>query len=513
MYETGTATDYLDLMEKLNTFLTTNGSAFNLSYSGTGNGTLTGYKGGSASVAETFTITATSSTNFTVTGSVSGSLSAATVGTPYTGTKIQFTINAGGTAFVAGDTWTISTAPKWTLQRANRAKSVIGSFNEKYIAFNYHQTLSGGATSTVSAFPAQLGCQLASAATITGVVIYPDANGGTYSPSAFDLQYSDDGSSWTTLQSWSSLTSGWTAYTGRSFTVTSPVSHAYWRINVTASNGANCNIARLEFRNAGGVVSHWDCIWKAPGNDGARSIYVGVMPFAHVTADYYNWRIGGFTGYTDQQYFANQAGPCTDPVLPLWQNSMTYWFVADGNGVKLIIKVSSSYETACMGLIDPYASPGQFPYPLAIGAPLAHQNAPALNSTSWRWSYAGTEHAAPWRGSGVSLYDTACNLRLRKQDGTWRGFSARSKDESAMIWPNFNVMTDLRPNLDGSLALFPYILNDNGPNCWGEINGVYAVSGYSNGSENTVTIGGVQHLVVQDISRTTTQSYAAVKLN
>lgn len=516
MYEISTASDHMDLLEKLNTFLTATGSAFNLSYSGTGNGTLGSYKGGSASVAETFTITATSSTNFTVVGSVTGALSDATVGTPYTGTKIQFTITAGATPFVAGDVFTLSTAPKWASQRNNRIKAVLGSMTEKYLAFNYQKALSDGFSSTCSAYPATLGCQLASAVSVYAVVITPDASGVTYAPKAFDLQYSDDGSSWTTLQSYSGLTSSWTSQTPRTFTVTSPASHAYWRINVTDGNNATlCNIGRLEFRNASSTVSHWDIIWKAPGNDGAQSIYVGVMPFAHVSADYYNWRIGGFSGFTEYQTFSAQAGPCVDPVMPLWNSSIAYWFVADGARVKIMTKVSSQYECAYMGYIDSYLSPGQYPYPVAIGASTAFANPPVLNSSNWRWSYNSTsERHAFCRGGQASINgDNYCNFRLRNQAGTWQGYTANTAGDGNSIWPSFTVMTDLRPNLDDSYTLYPYIINNSAPNCWGEISGVAAISGYSNGAENIITIGTDRWVVMQDVTRTTTQSYFAVKLN
>src|SRR3990172_556130 len=128
MFEIGTATDHADLLEKLHLFLTTNGSAYGLTYAGTGNGTFTAYRGGASSVAETFTITATSATNWTVVGSVSGSIGPATTGTPFSHAKIAFTITAGGTAFVSGDVWTLSTAPKWVTSRRARGCTVSGTF-------------------------------------------------------------------------------------------------------------------------------------------------------------------------------------------------------------------------------------------------------------------------------------------------------------------------------------------------------------------------------------------------
>jgi flagellar hook protein FlgE len=75
----------------------------------TGNGTITGLAPTAETVPQTITLTATSATQFTVTGSVSGALGTATVGTPFTSSQVDLTVNAGSTAFVAGDTMTVPT--------------------------------------------------------------------------------------------------------------------------------------------------------------------------------------------------------------------------------------------------------------------------------------------------------------------------------------------------------------------------------------------------------------------
>jgi flagellar hook-associated protein 2 len=85
------------------------GAASAPSYSGTGNGTISGLAGGSSSVAETFTLTAIDATHFSVAGSVSGSLGTATVGTAFSSPQIGFTINQGSAQFQAGDAFTVST--------------------------------------------------------------------------------------------------------------------------------------------------------------------------------------------------------------------------------------------------------------------------------------------------------------------------------------------------------------------------------------------------------------------
>lgn len=124
-YQTGTATSYTNLLDLLDTFLTSQGMTLTPAYTGTGNGTIAGVIGGSASVAETITIAMTSATAFTVTGSVSGALAGGTVGTAYTGTKINFTITAGGTAFIAGDQFVVATTPPWTSKRRTAGTEMI----------------------------------------------------------------------------------------------------------------------------------------------------------------------------------------------------------------------------------------------------------------------------------------------------------------------------------------------------------------------------------------------------
>jgi hypothetical protein len=84
-----------------------NPQAVSQSFTGTGNGTMTGLAAVGSPPYETWTIQATSATNFTVTGSISGAQAAATVGVPYNSGEIAFTINAGGVAFTAGARFTV----------------------------------------------------------------------------------------------------------------------------------------------------------------------------------------------------------------------------------------------------------------------------------------------------------------------------------------------------------------------------------------------------------------------
>jgi hypothetical protein len=74
----------------------------------TGNGTIGSLSAGVGAEVGTYTLTATSSTVFSITTPEGVALPNATVGTAYSNANgVGFTITAGGTAFVAGDSFTL----------------------------------------------------------------------------------------------------------------------------------------------------------------------------------------------------------------------------------------------------------------------------------------------------------------------------------------------------------------------------------------------------------------------
>jgi hypothetical protein len=386
----GTATDYANLLNILDSFLTSTGMALSPSFVGVGNGTISAL-GGSAGVAEVITVTFTSATAFGVVGSISGSLGTGTVGTAFASTKANLTVTAGTTPFAAGDAFTFSVCPPWTSLRR-----VAGS----------------------------------------------------------------------------------------------------------------------------------EMIWQAPGNGGLDQIIVGAKAFSNVGADYYDWRLGGFSAFNAGQAFTAQSGYVggagqaqSSPVLSLWNSTIPYWIIANGRRVIIIAKISTVYVAAYLGFMSSYMAPGAFPYPLIVGGNLAFLNEPVVTDPSWRWSYAGVEmrnFAIPFASSMSGDYQSS--LRLRLTFGTWRGFDISNAEATyGQLWPNAYVDPaanyDWRPNLDGTYPLLPVVLFDATPNIYGELDGVYSTAGFSQGSENTITVGGIPYLVVQNVFRNTKADFFAVRLS
>ncbi|CAB3779380.1 hypothetical protein LMG28688_00823 [Paraburkholderia caffeinitolerans] len=73
-----------------------------------GNGTLGAISLGATPLIGNYTLTAKTATDFGVVDPEGNVLPDATVGTPYTGSAINFTLTAGGTAFSAGDAFTLA---------------------------------------------------------------------------------------------------------------------------------------------------------------------------------------------------------------------------------------------------------------------------------------------------------------------------------------------------------------------------------------------------------------------
>jgi hypothetical protein len=531
MFATGTATDFADLLDKLDTFLTAKGSAFGLAYAGTGDGVLTDYSGGASSVAETFTITATSATSFTVVGSVSGSIGTATAGTPFAHAKLELLITAGGTAFVAGDVFTLSTAPKWTSKR--RALGCIVQATEGNAGTNAAQNLVDGKTledanrlwvvSSPWTNPQDIEFTFRESETIASYQMLRGAS--AYAAKTWTLDYWN-GSAWVTLNSQSNITD-WASNVFKTFTIASPVAATRYRLHITDSTGGTglVTLGAVRLLRATGVdASFAQVMWQAPGNDGDSEIFSGVHLFEREDADYYDWEVASFDGFTADASFRGQPGFQGQLFVPLWGDPIPYWFVADGRRCVVVAKINAQYEMAYLGLFDPYFSPEQWPYPVALGGTLAlGATWPLWNDTKFRWSsFYDQTHRAPTHSDigiyGAGLYSH--QLRGRRLDGAWDGFEGSRNDvvSSApgsvhVIWPYRCGLSLLDVNLDGSFALWPAMLCHSAPNTWGQLSGVACVTGQDLVAESLVRRGAVDWLVVQNINRGDRDDFLAVALD
>lgn len=112
-----------------------------------GNGTISAISKGPAALIGTYYLRATGATTFTVVAPTQDDLPDATVGQPYVSAAINFTINAGGTAFAAGDTFTFTNSAANYVQSV--ATAVDGSQFPTAILADYADASGGPVTTAV----------------------------------------------------------------------------------------------------------------------------------------------------------------------------------------------------------------------------------------------------------------------------------------------------------------------------------------------------------------------------
>lgn len=381
-------------------------------------------------------------------------------------------------------------------------------------------------------------------------------------PKSFRLQYSDDNSSWTTALTVTD-TAVFVLGETRDFAVPgTPGAHEYWRIlwDKTQSSTTTGNIAWTELlllQADETVANHFgsEAILKAPGNSGTEAIYTGIRAEYDAAAGWYNLFLNGYTGYDPNvmSWFGQPGAipgfganfPKAIPMVPCWDTTMPYWFVASGRSFRFALKVGTSYEGGYLGFILPYSTPGQYPYPLAVGGSLVPQD--NVRSAEWRYSYANFRHGvypAPGGSTGVDTETGWGALMLRTPDGDWRDWRNRpspgSVDNESIrgygvqysppyqvnagwrhVWPhceNDKWTRGRRPYrecLGGGYILQPCVLLQRSPTwaVFGELEGTFIISGYQNSAENTTTYNGKTHVIFQNAYRNTVHEHWALSLD
>jgi hypothetical protein len=276
------------------------------------------------------------------------------------------------------------------------------------------------------------------------------------------------------------------------------------------------------YQEVPGVSGQYETILRGPGLADDDDIYVGIRTRQSVPSDYYNWTIGGYTGFDAGLTFTTQPGyfAGTWPQVYLTNNAIKYWFVANGRRFVVVAKVSTVYEMCYMGLILPYLPSTILPYPLLIAG------CGITSALRWSDTSNGHNHGIMYPMSPETSVESAllnATSCTRFYDGGWKGLqtmygSSFTATSARALWPystpSVYTVGNLATNIDGSYTLFPIIPHQVSPTgeAYGELDGCYQVSGYNNAVENIVTVDGYDHLVVQNVYRTTRSSYWALRL-
>lgn len=376
------------------------------------------------------------------------------------------------------------------------------------------------------------------------------------SPRGFRLQWSDNNSTWTTVLTVANSPT-WITGERRDFDVPgTPGAHLYWRIIWDAAQSGTTMIwsELLLLQADGTVANHFgsEVIFKAPGNSGADSIYTGIRSEYDPAAGWYNLFMNGYAGFDPsiQSFFGHPGAlpdwtaqtPLAVPMVALWDSTMPYWLVASGRSFRFAAKVDAIYTGGYLGYLLPYATPGQFPYPIMVGGALVPQT--TNRSAEWRYSYVNHRHGV-YPGPAASSTPSSdggqwATCYMRMPDGFWRYFANRPNPGAAApdgihgpnhgtgptgaarsVWPhcmNDQWTSGKRPYrecLGGGYVVQPCILMARLPEpmVFGEMEGTYIISGFGVSAEDTAVFGGKTYVAFQNAYRNTVHEYWALSLD
>lgn len=372
----------------------------------------------------------------------------------------------------------------------------------------------------------------------------------------FRLQYSDDGISWTTALTVTGV-ANWSISEVRDYEVPgTPGAHLYWRVlGDSLRSGSTWRLHTLQLLDGSGAPANnfgSEVLLKGRGHAGTDEIYIGIRSEYNEVFGWYNLFLNGYTGFDPSVYSfwehpggiygaTSPFGSLSVPSVPLWNDVMPFWFAASGRSFRMGVKVGTSYEAAYLGFFLPYATPGQYPYPLLIGGTLCTD---ITKNANWRYSYQGGQHSGLQNpgtntsSGGATSTTTDSAMYYRDARGQWVWVGGRSSSDGRFTMnrassPPYAVSGlvgryvlpsgyrsggsagwEFRENLDGSYCLIPLTLVETFPYpaAWGELEGVFHISGFGNAAENVVTKDGNNLVVLQNCSRTTVSDFWALEL-
>lgn len=285
--------------------------------------------------------------------------------------------------------------------------------------------------------------------------------------------------------------------------------------------GKNWELLR---RNSYVADAKMDCAdLRGPGLAGGDNIYVQLILYKDAANDTYSIRVSGSSAWLSSvtpPNYANQPNATAaliTPKAPLWNNATPYWFVANGRRFIVVAKVGSYWSSLYAGLILPYGTPSQYPYPLFVGG-----------NSAFGEKYSDTQalvaNSSFWLGYGNSSAMHLPDGTVKAWSGGFYNGAAPYNYSEGKVWPWFRGMGTnggitgiygigfIQPHPDGTYPLIPSSLYFTGGQIYGEFDGVLFTCGFGAAAGDTITAGGKTYLMVQRGASNGAADFAAIIL-
>lgn len=241
-----------------------------------------------------------------------------------------------------------------------------------------------------------------------------------------------------------------------------------------------------------------ELIMHAPGYSGTDEIYCGFYSYQDEAEDYYNFCCATMKGYVSGNNFVNQPGIKYSGV-PAHNQSITYWISVNGGRLNGCIKVGTPvYMHFGCGNFLPFSPPNQWPQPLFNAGMLPQNTMPDTR-------FSNTSIQMPWVAVGGKY-----NFHIHLNSGEWQG------NDHYQYAHTIRILESLTRPTNNVYSVMPLYIGSSYPgtnrNIYGELDGIYYITGFDNVVENTLVIDGDTYVVLQDVYRTGFDDYIAMKL-
>ena len=252
-----------------------------------------------------------------------------------------------------------------------------------------------------------------------------------------------------------------------------------------------------------------DVILKGVG-DGEDDIYIG-FHLQQLASGQVDVVLNGYAGYDSGLGWREQPGGITHstlPTLPLVSNTfMTYWVSANTRRIIIVVELSTQYESAYLGLMNPIAIERQYPYPLVIGGSY-YEGGLWIDSTASHSSFTNP---------GVGSSADATSLRVRRPDGSWRAGTNKTLGDLC-VWPTnvspVRTLTVYDPILTlENVIMYPFLLYESNPvGIIGQLDGIFWVGNREDlATKDSITYGGKVYKIFNNVTRRENDSYFAIE--
>jgi hypothetical protein len=269
---------------------------------------------------------------------------------------------------------------------------------------------------------------------------------------------------------------------------------------------------------------------QAPGLSTTEQIFINLQAYTNASSGLFNWRLTGALGFITGNTWFLQPGVSPQAFMYLWNSSIPYWFIANGQRVIVAAQVAGNIEMCYLGKFLPDGTPGQYPYPVFIGGtggdatPIGGSNGLDAAAANRIHSDVTNFHAAFFDPAAAFHCDVSAGWQVWNH---WNNnFDAHASAGTNQINPYADDGTTgagqtttqgqlkwLVQNIDGSYPLMPVRLEQITPNInlAGTLDGVFATTGEGSSSGSTFTVGSDTYYTFQDTFRSARQNFVAVK--